>query len=142
MSELVVIRCSLKRFRVAYLVTVTGLCSVGALVLGIAGDAVGRGQAVPWLLSVLLMGFIPVGYLRSTKIVVDADHVYVRTFGRGTTTMRRDEISAIRRPRKNWGDLYFVNRENKVIGVMREIFSLAQLDKLCAILGVRLVLNA
>jgi hypothetical protein len=142
-SELVVIRCSMKRFRVASNVIGAGLCSVGALVLGIAGDAVGRGQVVPWLLSVLFFGFLPVGYLRSTRIVVDADHVYVHTFGQRTTTMRREEISAIRRPRPRWGwYLHFVNRENKVIGVMRKAFSSAQIDKLCAVLDIRLALNS
>jgi hypothetical protein len=78
----------MKRFPVASNMIMAGLCSVGALVLGIAGDAVGRGQAVPWLVSVLFFGFVLVGYLPSTRIVVDADRVYIHTFGQRTTTMR------------------------------------------------------
>jgi hypothetical protein len=132
----------MKHHRVAANVLGSGLFSVGALVLGIAGDAVGRGQVVPWLLSVLFFGFAAFGYLRRTKIVVDAGHVYVHTFGQRTTTMRREEISAIRRPRRRWGwYLCFVNHENEAIGVMRNAYSSAQLDKLCAILDVRPALN-
>ncbi|MDT7728749.1 MAG: hypothetical protein QOI21_5325 [Actinomycetota bacterium] len=137
-SELVVIRCSMKRFRVASNVIGAGLCSVGALVLGIAGDAVGRGQVVPWLLCVLFFGYLPVGYLRSTRIVVDADHVYVHRFGQRTTTMRREEIGAIGRSRPPWGwYFHFVNWENEVICLTRREFSSAQIDKLCAVLDIR-----
>jgi hypothetical protein len=129
----------MKRFLVASNMITAGLCSVGALVLGIAGDAVGRGQAVPWLVSVLFFGFVLVGYLPSTRIVVDADHVYIHTFGQRTTTMRREEISAIE---QSWRYLHFVNRENTVIGVTRKLYSSAQLDKLRALLDVRLALNS
>jgi hypothetical protein len=129
----------MKRFPVASNMIMAGLCSVGALVLGIAGDAVGRGQAVPWLVSVLFFGFVLVGYLPSTRIVVDADRVYIHTFGQRTTTMRREEISAIE---QSWRYLHFVNRENTVIGVTRKLYSSAQLDKLRALLDVRLALNS
>jgi hypothetical protein len=129
----------MKRFPVASNMIMAGLCSVGALVLGIAGDAVGRGQAVPWLVSVLFFGFVLVGYLPSTRIVVDADRVYIHTFGQRTTTMRREEISAIE---QSWWYLHFVNRENTVIGVTRKLYSSAQLDKLRALLDVRLALNS
>jgi hypothetical protein len=44
MAGSAVILRSLKRFGVAYLVILTGLCTLGALLAGIAGGAVGRGR--------------------------------------------------------------------------------------------------
>jgi hypothetical protein len=139
-TESIVIRCSMKNFRVTYLVALLGAISVFLLIAGIVGQVAARGggQVFPWLLVILLFGLMPVAFLYITRMVVDADSVTVHRFGQGSARIRRDEIKVIRRPHQHSGNLYLVGRSNQVLCVVRDVYSRSQLDELSSLLGVPL----
>jgi hypothetical protein len=101
MSESVVIRCSPKNGRVAFLVVMLGLCAVGDVVVGIGNVAArGAGQVGPVAADLAVFALALVGYLRCMEIVVDADyarsHLHDRAHGRSAGGDRRDQ-----RPRRS-----------------------------------------
>jgi len=143
MAQPAVFHCSLRNGRVAYLVSVMGLCAVGVLAAGLAGGGVagrGVGQFLAWLGVVALVVGTTVAHLCRTKIVIDGDRIWVHTLVGVAASARREAVAHIRTPRNGTG--FFVDSEGLVLVPFRDAYTWSQLAEMARILGVDLVAPA